>query len=448
MLAAMSTEEQAIVFGSPVAVGHVRPLMPLAKRFVERGFHVVWAISGDANEPAAKWREQLGALGVTFVDLDDKAPFPRGDSEELRSKGLAEVLRRIAARANDVGPPAAELMRAAIGDRRIGAGIYDYFGLWAYVAMRRLGIAHVDVVLSSFPSALGRVPRELLADEIYARELAQLRTAGFGAFAEAPRDGIIPRDPALRIINFSSPHLCLDAPKEVHVLGVQIDALPKIEDTKSAPPEHIALAERLKVARAGGAPVLLLSMGTVVMRLFSLWGPEKLAFLRKLYTTFAASALRSGAVVVASTSHLSAADLGLDEAALGAAARERVIAMPFVPQPLLFAHGLVDAMLMHGGANTFHEVVAAGVPCLVSPGFGDQEPVARAAARLGVGVCVEAVMYPTLDGAVPLDRVAEDVLPAMLVPGNRWKSAATELAARIHEENGLDAAEALVLGPR
>lgn len=37
----------------------MKPLMPLARRFVERGFTVVWAISGDANEPASTWREAL-----------------------------------------------------------------------------------------------------------------------------------------------------------------------------------------------------------------------------------------------------------------------------------------------------------------------------------------------------------------------------------------------------
>ena len=32
-----------------MAVGHVRPLMPLAARLVARGFDVVWAISGDSS---------------------------------------------------------------------------------------------------------------------------------------------------------------------------------------------------------------------------------------------------------------------------------------------------------------------------------------------------------------------------------------------------------------
>lgn len=123
----------------------------------------------------------------------------------------------------------------------------------------------------------------------------------------------------------------------------------------------------------------------------------------------------------------------------------RVFALPFVPQPFLFARGLVDVMLMHGGANTFHEAVLAGVPMLVSPGFGDQASVAHAAAQLGIGVCVEAIMYPALQGAVPLERVADEVLPAMLAPGiSRWKLEAMRLAALVKQENGLDAAEALI----
>jgi len=41
----METDLKVVVFGSPMAVGHVRPLMPLAARLVARGFDVVWAIS-------------------------------------------------------------------------------------------------------------------------------------------------------------------------------------------------------------------------------------------------------------------------------------------------------------------------------------------------------------------------------------------------------------------
>jgi UDP:flavonoid glycosyltransferase YjiC (YdhE family) len=203
------------------------------------------------------------------------------------------------------------------------------------------------------------------------------------------------------------------------------------------------LVQQLQSARERGSRVLLLSLGTVVTRMFARMGPAHLAFLKRLYTTLAASALRCGAVVIASTCDSSAAELGIDEAALGSAARERVFAMPFVPQPFLFAHGLVDVMLAHGGANTFHETVLAGIPLLISPGFGDQPSVAQAAVKLGIGVCVEAIMYPGLEGAVSLERVAAEILPAMLAPGDStWKVAATRLAALMKQESALDAAEA------
>ncbi|MCX5743198.1 MAG: glycosyltransferase [Proteobacteria bacterium] len=449
-MSASSKTSGAFVFGSPVSVGHVRPLMPLAKRLVARGFTVVWAISGDDTEPASAWREPLAALGVTFVDLDETVPFPRGRTAEIAAGGLlASTFRRILARANDVAAGAAAAIRAAVGDQPIVGGVYDFFALWAYVAMRRLGIADLDALVSAFPGMLDDLPPVYADDGVYQRELAALRASGIGAFDEVPRAGVLPRDPALRVLSFSSPRLCPDVPAGVHVLGVQCDALPRVDDLATASSEHQALVQRLSAARADGARVVLLSMGTIVTRMFAKAGPAHLAFLRRMYTTLAASALRSGAIVIASTCDTSAAELGIDEAALGPAAQDRVIALPFVPQPLLFAHGLVDVMLMHGGANTFHEAVASGVPLLVSPAFGDQESVALAAAKLGVGVCVEAIMVPALAGAVSLERIADEVLPAMLAPGvSRWKAAATSLAAHVKLEQGLDVAEALVRAHR
>ena len=439
------------VFGSPVGVGHVRVLMPLARRLVERGFGVVWAISGDDNEPASVWRQPLSELGVQFVDVDEVAAFPRGQSEEFAVGGmLKSVFRRIAGRANDVTAAGVDAIVAAVGGRPIIGGVYDYFALWSYVAMRRLGIDDIDVVVSAFPAVLDSFPLAVFMDDpIYQRELAQLRSSGFGSFDEPLRAGLIPQDPALRVLSFSSPRLCTEPPPYVRLLGVQCDALPRAADLASAPEEHQALARRLRTAREGGAPVVLLSMGTVVTRMFARLGASHVGFLKRLYTTLAASALRSGAIVIASTCDSSPADLGVDEAALGPAAKDRVITMSFVPQPLLFAHGLVDVLLMHGGANTFHEAVVSGIPLLISPAFGDQESVALAAAKLGVGICVEAIMYPALQGAIPMDRVAEELLPTMLAPGvSRWKVAATSLAAQVRQENGLDAAEALVRAHR
>ena len=58
-------------------------------------------------------------------------------------------------------------------------------------------------------------------------------------------------------------------------------------------------------------------------------------------------------------------------------------------------------------------------------------------------------MFPELAGAVPLQRVADEVSPAMLAPGtSQWQAAATNLGAQIRLEKVLAAAEALVLSPR
>lgn len=438
-----SAPPTAVVFGSPVAVGHVRPLLPLAKRLVERGLAVVWAISGDDNEPASIWREPLEQLGVLFVDLDATAPFHRGRSEEFSSA----VFRRILGRANDVAEGAAAAIASALAGRRAVCGVYDFFALWAYVAMRRLGIEDVVCVISSFPGSIDTLALGSYVDEpVYQQELAQLRRAGFGRFDQPLRNAVIPSDPRLRSVCFSSPHLCPEPPVGIRLLGVSPEALPQGDRAASGPPEHEALARQLEAARARGARVLLLSMGTIVIRMFARRDPAHSAFLKRLYTTLAASALRAGAVVVASTSHSSAAELGLDEAALGAVAAERVFALPFVPQPFLFARGLVDVMLMHGGANTFHETALAGIPVLVCPAFGDQASVAQAAARLGVGTCIESISYPGMAGAATLASIAEQVLPDMLAPGiSVWKAQATRLALRLQQESGLDAAEKLLL---
>jgi UDP:flavonoid glycosyltransferase YjiC (YdhE family) len=444
------TRDEAILIATPVSVGHVKPLLPVAKRLVKRGFTVVWAISGDGNEPAAKWREPLAEHGVVFVDVDAVAMFSRGEGGDFATANLlSSLLRRICGRANDVAEAAAGAIRAAVGERRIRCGLYDFFALWGYVAMKRLGVQQVDVVVSAFPGMLDQLlPGAAFADDaIYQRELAQLRDAGFGAFAELPRAGMIPRDKALRVLCFTSSQLCPKPPDYVQLLGVSHDALPHADDLSAAPEADQALARRLEAARDGGARVVLLSLGTMVTRMFSRLSPAHVAFLKRLYTSLAASALRAGAVVVASTCDSSAADLGVDEAALGPEARDRVIAMPFVPQPLLFSQGLVDVMLMHGGANTFHETVASGIPVLVCPGFGDQDSVATAVANLGVGVRVESINYPAAASALPIDRVADEILPAMLAPGtSRWKAEAMRLAEHVAHEDGLDAIEALLLG--
>jgi len=282
-----------IVFASPVAVGHTRPLMPLARRLARRGYHVVWAISGDYNEPASAWRGQIEELGATFVDLDPVAPFKREQSSEIAGGSTFNLMRRITARANDVCEGAAAAITKAIGGREIAGGIYDYFALWAYVTMRRIGIQRIDAVVSAFPEVLssGVHGAADAGDEVYTREVAKLRESGF---LDAPLRGFLPDNPSLRVLNFSSPLLCRGTPPFLRVLGVQGDALPRVEDLAKAPATDRALVERLQRARAEGRRVVLLSMGTMIMRMFMRRGPEYVAYLGQLYPRIGAAALPEG----------------------------------------------------------------------------------------------------------------------------------------------------------
>lgn len=434
-----------VVFGSPVSVGHVRPLMPLARRLVERGFGVIWVISGDANDPASAWKQPLTELGVQFVDLDRIAMFERVVTDVSHS--AIGMRRRVIARANDVSTAATEAIRAAAEGRRIVAGVLDYFALWSYVAMKRLGVPRISVLVSAFPTLDYSGADDVADDPVYQRELTTLRASSSGLAPLAPLLlGFIPVDPAVRMFAATSSHLCLDAYPGIHLLGVPREALPAIGDTK-APAEHEALIRRLLVARSEGARVVLLSMGSLVLRFGPKIDPAFPARVRQLYTTLAAAALRSGAIVIASTTGSSADALGLDEETLGPAARDRVITLPFVPQPLLFAHGLVDTMLMHGGANTFHETVLAGIPTIVWPVMGDQGSVAQAAVAAGIGASIETRSFPDLEGARSLEHIADVTLPAMLAPGeNPWKVAARRLAELLASEDGVTASVAFVLG--
>lgn len=436
-----------VVFGSPVSVGHVRPLMPLARRLVERGLGVIWVISGDANEPASAWAQPLAELGVQFVDLDQIAMFERVVTDA--SHGFVGMRRRVLARANDVSAAATEAIRAAAAGRRIVAGVLDHFALWSYVAMKRLGVPRISVLVSAFPTLDYAGIEDVADDPIYQRELATLRASSSGVASLNPLLlGFIPAHPAVQMFAATSNHLCQDAYPEIHLLGVPREALPATGDT-SVPAEHEALIRRLRAARSEGARVVLLSMGSLVLRFGPRIDPAFPERVRQLYTTLAAAALRSGAVVIASTTGSSADALGLDEATLGPAARDRVIALPFVPQPLLFAHGLVDAMLMHGGANTFHETVLAGIPTIVWPVMGDQGSVANAVVAAGVGASVETCSFPDLAGARSLEHIADVTLPAMLAPeDNPWKVAARRLAGLLASEDGVTAAVAFVLALR
>ena len=101
---------------------------------------------------ASVWKEPFAKMGVTFIDVDAVAPFARHVA--FPSMSVAAVYPRALARANDVAEGAAKAIAAVVAGRTVVAGVNDYFALWAYVAMRKLGIHRIKTVVSSFPSSL------------------------------------------------------------------------------------------------------------------------------------------------------------------------------------------------------------------------------------------------------------------------------------------------------
>ncbi|MEU9735937.1 glycosyltransferase [Streptomyces sp. NPDC048002] len=70
--------------------------------------------------------------------------------------------------------------------------------------------------------------------------------------------------------------------------------------------------------------------------------------------------------------------------AVDAVADDLTVVVPSVPQQALLPH--VDAMVHHGGGNSFTECLRSGVPALVLPFSSDQFAVARDAERADVGI--------------------------------------------------------------
>lgn len=80
---------------------------------------------------------------------------------------------------------------------------------------------------------------------------------------------------------------------------------------------------------------------------------------------------------------------------------------PTLPQVDILKEG-VDVFLTHGGQNSFTESMAAGVPVVVCPGFGDQPVNAKKAAQLAVGLQV-----PRPDQASNLAAYSTEVAEAL-----------------------------------
>ncbi|MBV9142464.1 MAG: glycosyltransferase family 1 protein [Pseudonocardiales bacterium] len=135
---------------------------------------------------------------------------------------------------------------------------------------------------------------------------------------------------------------------------------------------HCTAAEPLPVQwldRLVGSPRLLVALGTF------------LSARSDVMRTVAAGVRRAfpdSALILAA---------GDQTAQLADLADDRTVVAPFVPQQALLSH--VDAMVHHGGNNSFTECVAAGVPALILPFSSDQFAIGHDTEEWGVARCLD-----------------------------------------------------------
>jgi len=213
----------------------------------------------------------------------------------------------------------------------------------------------------------------------------------------------------------------------------------------------------LKEAREAGRRVVLASMGTVITgdspdfgwegRAVAAGGERRGLTGRELcqaawggvFDAFGADGPEDGPLLLVS--------LGPQPDALGPLrAPANALCLPVLPQVDVLKAG-VDLFLTHGGQNSFTEALAAGVPVVVCPGFGDQPVNAQKAVALGVGLRVERPVPAQGQEADAAAAYREQVAAAMrkVSASGHFRDAAERCAERLQAAGGVPRAVELVL---
>ncbi|MFF9061050.1 glycosyltransferase [Streptomyces sp. NPDC014882] len=385
-----------IVIISPPFFSHARPLSVLAAALRARGADVHFACSEAFEDLAVRAGVRFVPLTVTRnANTGVAEDTEQGAAEAARLDEFLDATRRGAVpalttqarhrRADMLADPETVLAQLRALDERLRPDWYvvDQLGYAVTLGLHCLGVryatfcpGHPTYVLAGpdsyfgvpydWPAALRPDPRRLAVLTAAARENDEAFTALFEAFVrtEAPGAPAPGRAFALtspEAVLYSYPELPWlpvppAGPEQVYA-GHMVGAAEPLDDDWS---------RRLRRLRERAERVVLVALGTFLS--------ARDDVLRTVVSGVV-DGTDGTAVVVAA---------GGRAAALADLAGDRVVVAPSVPQQSLLAH--VDAMVHHGGNNSFTECLRFGVPALVLPFSSDQFAVARDAERAGVGV--------------------------------------------------------------
>ncbi|MFE1921142.1 glycosyltransferase [Streptomyces asoensis] len=404
-------------------MSHARPLSVLAGALRRRGADVYFACApafehlareaGVGFEPLSVTRNaNTGVAEATEQDAREAArlaEFLDATREGAVPALLTQARHR---RADMLADPDGVLDSLRSADRRLRPDWYvvDQLSYPVTLALHCLGVpyatfcpGHPSYVLSgpdayfgvpyAWPDALRPDPERLRELRAAARRNDEAFTALFAAFARRHAPSL----PAPgRAFALSSPHavvyaypafgwLPTPAPGPVRLFAGHMAAAPDPLDAQ--------WEAHLKMLRSRGERVVLVALGTFLS--------ARDDVLRGVVTGLL-DGMPDVSVVVAA---------GERAGALADLAGERAVVAPSVPQRALLEQ--VDAMVHHGGSNSFTECLRAGVPAVVLPFSSDQFSVARDAERAGAGVVLDPNTLSPGDVPTALRAVWATVSPRM-----------------------------------
>ncbi|MFB8245109.1 glycosyltransferase [Streptomyces sp. NPDC055952] len=429
-----------VVVVSPPFLSHAQPLSVLAGALRDLGAEVFFACAPAFEHLARRAAVDFVPLSVTRNANTGVAEATEQDAREAarlrefldatREGAVATLLTQARHRHADMlADPDGVLDALRAADRRLRPDWYvvDQLSYPVTLALHCLGLpyatfcpGHPSYVLSGpdawfgvpydWPEALRPAP-DRLAELRYAARRND--TAFTRLFAEFARRHAPSRPAPGRAFALSSPHAVVHAYPDLPWLPLPPPGPARLfAGHMAADPEPLDARwrTRLDALRAAGERVVLIALGTFLS--------ARDDVLRSV-ATGVLEGLPDVSVVVAA---------GERAGALADLADERVLVLPQVPQRALLEQ--VDAMVHHGGGNSFTECLRAGVPALVLPFSSDQFAVARDAERAGAGLVLDPNDLKPSDVPAALETVWSTAAPnlralaaAVRARGPRWAAA-------------------------
>jgi UDP:flavonoid glycosyltransferase YjiC (YdhE family) len=222
--------------------------------------------------------------------------------------------------------------------------------------------------------------------------------------------------------------------------------LANILNSVDAPEDGIA--RRVRLAQQQGRPVVLISMGTLLVSDHSLNGWEGRSGNSSLkgrdlchavwtgsFDAFKSDSADTGALLVMSLGPRSNPLESIE-------VPPNAICAPLIAQQAVLTAG-VDVFLTHGGQNSFTEAMMYATPIVVCPGFGDQVVNSHKAESLGVGIKVDRP-HGDLDGtgevAMQYRRDVREALLEVYAKRQHFAAAAAACKVRLQKAGGLSVA--------